>query len=74
MQQITEWLEKLGLSEYAQRFAENGIDPDDSLRPLRHPDRLQPNRATPQHAALDDVSAAAAPAAPVTTYGASCPI
>ena len=28
MQQITEWLEKLGLSEYAQRFAENGIDPD----------------------------------------------
>ena len=26
MQQITEWLEKLGLSEYAQRFAENRID------------------------------------------------
>ena len=26
MQQITDWLEKLGLSEYAQRFAENGID------------------------------------------------
>ena len=26
MQQIADWLEELGLSEYAQRFAENGID------------------------------------------------
>ncbi len=26
MQQIADWLERLGLSEYAQRFAENGID------------------------------------------------
>ena len=26
MQQIAEWLEKLGVSEYAQRFAENRID------------------------------------------------
>ena len=26
MEQIAEWLEKLGMSEYAQRFAENGID------------------------------------------------
>ena len=26
MQQIGDWLEKLGMSEYAQRFAENGID------------------------------------------------
>jgi predicted ATPase/class 3 adenylate cyclase len=26
MQQIANWLEKLGMSEYAQRFAENGID------------------------------------------------
>jgi class 3 adenylate cyclase len=26
MQKIAQWLEKLGLSEYAQRFAENGID------------------------------------------------
>jgi SAM domain (Sterile alpha motif) len=25
MQQIAEWLEKLGMSEHAQRFAENGI-------------------------------------------------
>ena len=26
MQEIGDWLEKLGMSEYAQRFAENGID------------------------------------------------
>src|SRR5271170_4588739 len=26
MQQITDWLKKLGMSEYAQRFAENRID------------------------------------------------
>ena len=27
MQQIAEWLEKRGLGQYAQRFAENDIDP-----------------------------------------------
>jgi len=26
MQQIADWLKKLGMSEYARRFAENGID------------------------------------------------
>ena len=26
MQQVTDWLEKLGVSEYAQRFADNDID------------------------------------------------
>ena len=26
MQQIADWLERLGMSEYAQRFAENRID------------------------------------------------
>jgi SAM domain (Sterile alpha motif) len=26
MQQVAEWLEKLGLGQYAQRFAENNID------------------------------------------------
>ena len=26
MQQIADWLEKLGMSEYAERFAENRID------------------------------------------------
>jgi hypothetical protein len=28
MQQIADWLKKLGMSEYAQRFAENDIDAD----------------------------------------------
>ena len=32
MQQIAEWLEKLGMSEYVQRFAENGI----TVEALRH--------------------------------------
>ena len=32
MQQIADWLEKLGMSEYAQRFAENKID----VSVLRH--------------------------------------
>jgi len=26
MQQIADWLEKLGIGQYAKRFAENGID------------------------------------------------
>jgi hypothetical protein len=26
VQEIADWLEKLGMSEYAQRFADNGID------------------------------------------------
>lgn len=32
MRQIADWLEKLGMSEYAQRFADNGI----SFAALRH--------------------------------------
>jgi hypothetical protein len=32
MQQVADWLEKLGMSQYAQRFAENGI----SIAALRH--------------------------------------
>ena len=32
MQQIADWLEKLGMSEYAERFAENGI----GFATLRH--------------------------------------
>lgn len=32
MQQIAQWLKRIGLSEYAQRFAENGID----VSVLRH--------------------------------------
>jgi len=26
MQQVADWLRDLGMSEYAQRFAENGVD------------------------------------------------
>ena len=43
MQEIAEWLEKLGMSEYAQRFAENDIDAsvlphltDQNLEKTRH--------------------------------------
>ena len=32
MQQIADWLEKLGMSEYAERFSENKID----VSVLRH--------------------------------------
>jgi len=32
MQQIKDWLKKLGMAEYAQRFAENDID----VSVLRH--------------------------------------
>ncbi len=32
MQEIADWLRKLGMSEYAHRFAENGID----VSALRH--------------------------------------
>ena len=35
MQQIAEWLDKLGMSEYVQRFAENDIDIDVLARPDR---------------------------------------
>ena len=40
MQQIADWLEKLGMSEYAQRFAENGID----VAALPSSDRSGPQR------------------------------
>jgi SAM domain (Sterile alpha motif) len=32
MQEIADWLKTLGMSEYAQRFAENGVD----VSALRH--------------------------------------
>jgi formylmethanofuran dehydrogenase subunit D len=32
MQEIADWLKKLGMSEYTQRFTENGID----VSALRH--------------------------------------
>ena len=47
MQQIADWLEKLGMSEYAERFAENGIG-FASLRHLTDQDLKDPNTATAQ--------------------------
>ena len=53
MQQIADWLEKLGMSEYAQRFAENGIDvavlPDLTDQDLK--DTRRPARASAENAA-----------------------
>ena len=52
MQQIADWLEKLGMSEYAQRFAENGIDvsalpdlTDQDLERYRRPPWASPENA-----------------------------
>ena len=38
MQQIADWLEKLGMSEYAQLFADNSIDDVSILRDLTDQD------------------------------------
>ena len=74
MQQIADWLEKLGMSEYAQRFAENRIDfsilPDLTDQDLEKlgvvlGDRRKMLRAI---AGMAGVPAALAPAAPVTTH------
>ena len=35
MQQIADWLEKLGMSEYAERFVENDIDMRREQRPAK---------------------------------------
>jgi hypothetical protein len=71
MQQIVDWLEKLGMSEYAQRFAENRIDfsvlrelTDQDLKELGVVlgDRRKMLRAI---ADIDDIEKGA-PAAPAT--------
>ena len=40
MQQIADWLRKLGMSEYAERFAENGIDLSSSRSNGSGPEKL----------------------------------
>ena len=52
MQQIAEWLEELGMSEYAQRFTENGISvaafrhlTDQDLKGHRRPPRASADNA-----------------------------
>ena len=41
MWQIADWLESLGMSEYAERFAENDVDSalENLLKPRRLPQR-----------------------------------
>src|SRR5262245_57809188 len=79
VQPIADWLNKLGMSEYEPRFAENRIDlsvlPDLTDQDLEKlgvvlGDRRKMLRAI---AAMGGAPAAVAPAAPVTTYGASEP-
>jgi hypothetical protein len=40
MQQIADWLKKLGISEYAERFAENDIVERKAAVPAGNPTRL----------------------------------
>ena len=77
MQQIADWLEKLGMSEYAQRFAENRIDfsvlrelTDQDLKELGVVlgDRRKMLRAI---ADIDGIEKSA-PAAPATATAAPC--
>ena len=70
MQQIADWLEKLGMSEYAQRFAENGIDlgvlPDLTDQDLKDIGVLLGHRRKLLRAiaALNDAPTTAVPAKP----------
>jgi predicted ATPase len=70
MQQITDWLKKLGMSEYAERFAENRIDlsvlPDLTDQDLKDLGVLLGDRRKLLRAIRElDAVAATAPAAPV---------
>ena len=55
--QIADWLEKLGISEYAQRFAENDIDVS---RPSRS-DRPGPERARRRRSGIGESCCARSP-------------
>jgi class 3 adenylate cyclase/predicted ATPase len=71
MQQVADWLKNLGMSEYAQRFAENGIDVA-ALRHLTDQDLkdigvLLGHRRKMLAATGKLAGAAAAPAGPTTT-------
>src|SRR5262245_45710395 len=80
MQEITDWLAKLGMSEYAQRFVENRIDfsvlPDLTDQDLEKMgvilgDRRKMLRAI---AGLNSVPPAVAPATPIATALATAPM
>jgi hypothetical protein len=65
MQQIADWLEKLGMSEYVQRFTENDID-FTILPELTDPDLEKIGAASLGHRRkiLKAISALSGPAAP----------
>ena len=60
MKQMADWLEKLGMSEYAQRFAENGIDISDRSGPQGHRGIARPSPKKCLRA-IGEVAVAAAP-------------
>jgi hypothetical protein len=66
MQQVADWLEKLGLGQYAQRFAENDIS-FSVLPDLTDQDPLGHRRQLLREIANLDKSAAAFPTAPSAT-------
>jgi SAM domain (Sterile alpha motif) len=74
MQQIADWLKELGLSEYAERFAENGIDvsvlPHLSDQDLKDPGVLLGHRRK-MLAAIGESSNK--PSAPASAPGAGSP-
>jgi class 3 adenylate cyclase/tetratricopeptide (TPR) repeat protein len=83
MQQIADWLEKLGMSEYAQRFAENRIDfsilpdlTDQHLKDLGLPlgDRLKMLRAIRELSAAVPPSPETASAKPESHTADAAPV
>jgi class 3 adenylate cyclase len=59
MKHMADWLEKLGMSEYAQRFAENGIGVSDRSGPQGHRRIARPSPKMLR--AIGEVAVAAAP-------------
>ena len=78
MQEIADWLKKLGMSEYAQRFAENRIDisvlrdlTDQDLKDLGvvPGDRRKMLRAIAELDAAPAAHPAPPPVTPITDFG-----
>src|SRR5215468_9862501 len=72
MQQVTDWLEKLGMSEYAEHFSENDIDfsilpelTDQDLEKIGVTSLGHRRKILKAIAALDGPVAAAAPEPPI---------
>jgi SAM domain (Sterile alpha motif) len=67
MQDLTDWLEKLGMSEYAQRFTENRIDSlSCQTSPIRVSFSAIGERCCVRLAKLDETLAAPPVRAPVS--------